>query len=228
MKKLINLEFKRIGLKKQLIALTIVNICITLLTFMMVTLNAFGNAEVTNPGYFTVSSIDILVKAFFIVWEAVLITQIIIEEFKNQTLIILYSYPVNRKDLLKAKLFIIISIIFTFIVISLFVQNVTFAILSNVIGYVHYKIDIFTIINIFATTIGAIFCGLIPFGIGMINRSIAATIISSIVIVSLTVSTQGNDQNLMAMWGVSGCLGIIGIIVTLVTVNNVISNDLQL
>ncbi|MFA9378330.1 MAG: ABC transporter permease [Lachnotalea sp.] len=228
MRKLIKLELKRVRLYKKLVTFCIVNILITLLVFMIMTLNVFSSSDINNMAFSAPNSIDILVKAFFIVWEAVLITQIIIEEFKCQTLSILYSYPINRKNLLKAKLTIIVLMIFAGMMLSQIIQNVIFALLSIAIGYIQYQIDMHTIINIILTTIGSIFCGLISFGVGMIKRSVAATIISSIVIVSTTVSTQGNERNLMAMLSVSVCLGIIGFIITLFTVNKVISNDLYL
>lgn len=62
--------------------------------------------------------IGTFVRAVFIIFGAVLISKLIISEFKNKTILVMFTYPINRKKLLAAKLLIAAGLTFITILIS--------------------------------------------------------------------------------------------------------------
>ncbi|MBP1082655.1 MULTISPECIES: hypothetical protein [Bacillus] len=52
--------------------------------------------------FFTISGA--FVRSVFIVFAAVLISKMIIDEFKNRTMLVMFSYPINRKKNLECKI----------------------------------------------------------------------------------------------------------------------------
>lgn len=62
--------------------------------------------------------IGTFVRAVFIVFGAVLISKLVISEFKNKTILVMFTYPINRKKLLVAKLLIAGGLTFVTILIS--------------------------------------------------------------------------------------------------------------
>ena len=61
-----------------------------------------GGIEFTSLD-FTFSMVNTMVKATFIIFASVLIARFIIEEYKSNTITVLFMYPINRKKLIIAK-----------------------------------------------------------------------------------------------------------------------------
>ena len=85
---LIKLELKRVSLKSHFIGLLAANIVIALLSaFTSSLLNAGGGVAVTGlpPAQLDTLTLAImLVRATLIIWEAVLISVFIVEEYRNK------------------------------------------------------------------------------------------------------------------------------------------------
>ena len=62
--------------------------------------------------------IDTFVRGTFIIFAATLISELIISEFKDKTITVLFMYPISRKKLMAAKLLVIMLFTFFAIVIS--------------------------------------------------------------------------------------------------------------
>lgn len=96
---LIKLELKRVSLKSHFIGLLAANIVIALLSaFTSSLLNAGGGVAVTGlpPAQLDTLTLAImLVRAALIVWEAVLISVFVVEEYRNKTINLLFTYPVQ-------------------------------------------------------------------------------------------------------------------------------------
>ncbi|RUT63998.1 hypothetical protein C1149_02665 [Clostridium botulinum] len=45
----------------------------------------------------TIAIAKLLIKTTLIVWQSVLIATIIVEEYQSKTIMLLYTYPINRK-----------------------------------------------------------------------------------------------------------------------------------
>ena len=55
-----------------------------------------------------------LVRAMLIVWEAVLISVFIVEEYRNKTINLLFTYPVQRGKLIAVKIILICGVMLLF------------------------------------------------------------------------------------------------------------------
>ena len=209
MKKLIHIEMEKMNLKKYVRYALWANVVIALLVFMMTGLTQLAGEEMPNIATTTV--IDSLVKSTFLVWEAVLIAGLIIEEYRSKTILLLFSYPVDRKKVIISKLAVITGFVFLSMTVSQIFQNGLFFFIHQLFPVVEYSLSIADVAGIALTTITSIFLGLLPMYMGMLNKSTIATVVSSILIVALTVSSGGQDgSGLITLIPVSIVLGILG------------------
>lgn len=230
MRKLIRLELKRFELKPHLIGLITANIVILFLSsFMSMLLTT--DANVSPPTGLPEINLDtttlavILVRATLIIWEAILISSFIIEEYRNKTIGLLFTYPVNRAKLILAKVVVICGIILGFHVFSVFFQHISILLLSNQFDFVTYSIEN-PIIQVI-TAISTILLGLLPLCIGMVKKSSIATIVSSIIIVAIASNSQGSSAGLLSVPIVAVVLGIIGVISSTFAIRRMITSDLN-
>ncbi|MHC5229306.1 ABC transporter permease [Enterococcus sp. LJL99] len=227
MKKLVEIEMRKIDVKKYIQHVMIANVGIALLVLMTSFLTALSGGEV--PQITTVTVIDTLVKSVFIVWESVLIANLIIEEFRSKTILILFSYPLDRKKAIISKLLIVCSMIFVSMIVSQVFQNVLFFGLDKVLPLINYSINLSEIGVTLLTTITSILLGMLPMYVGMLNKSTVATVVSSILIVSLTISSGGQDgAGIITMIPVSITMGVIGIALALTAIKKMLSEDIVL
>lgn len=132
------------------------------------------------------------VRAVFIVMAAILIGKLIIDEYKNKTISVMFMYPVSRKKLLASKLTLIAVITFISIIIS---NMITLSLFVGINHYAKVIPEAETAMNyasqlasIVAFAFAAAGASLIPLYFGMRKHSVPATIISSLLIVALTSS----------------------------------------
>ena len=115
---LIKLELKRVSLKSHFIGLLAANIVIALLSaFTSSLLKAGSGVAVTGlpPAQLDTLTLAImLVRATLIVWEAVLISVFIVEEYRNKTINLLFTYPVQRGKLIAVKIILICGVMLLF------------------------------------------------------------------------------------------------------------------
>ena len=150
---LIRMEIKKVPLKPHIAGLLIANFIIFLLSvFTSSLLTASGNIS-TLPGFApvqldTVTLAAMLVRATLIVWEAILISVFVIEEYRNKTISLLFTYPISRTKLIMTKLILICSIMFLFHVLSNIFQYASIFLAEKCFSFVTFSIG-----NILAQTI---------------------------------------------------------------------------
>lgn len=129
------------------------------------------------------------VRATFIVFASVLIAKLVIEEYKNRTILIMFTYPVSRKKLIASKLALIAFLTF----MTMMLSNIVVAGLFSIIN-IYFPIVPFTltanqfigeVINIIPFAIATTGTSLIPLYFGMRNYSVPATIGSSLLVVAI-------------------------------------------
>lgn len=81
-KRLIQIEYKKMKLNRFWKQVSVANVVIILLT--LITKFTFSASGTSSSTLSTVSIIDTFVKSVFIVWQAVLIAMIIVDEFKRK------------------------------------------------------------------------------------------------------------------------------------------------
>ena len=166
-----------------------------------------------------------LVKATLIVWEAVLISVFVIEEYRNKTIGLLFTYPVSRKKLIMAKLFLICSISCLFHVLSNIFQYASIFLAAKCFDFVTFRVG--NILVHIVTTISAVLLGMLPLYVGMIKKSTIATVVSSIVIVAIASNSQGSSAGLLSIPVAAIIFGIIGIIFSVIAMKKMILSDLS-
>ena len=227
---LICMEIKKVPLRPHIAGLFIANFIIFLLSvFTSSLLTASGNIS-TLPGFApvqldTVTLAAMLVRATLIVWEAVLISVFVIEEYRNKTICLLFTYPISRTKLITAKLILICGIMFLFHVLSNIFQYATIFLAAKCFDFVTFSFG--NIMTQAVTTISAILLGLLPLYVGMIKKSAIATVVSSIIIVAIASNSQGSSAGLLSIPIAAIIFGIIGITFSAITMRKMILSDLS-
>jgi ABC-type transport system involved in multi-copper enzyme maturation permease subunit len=229
---LIRLESKKIKLGWFVKGAMLANIIILgLLCIISAVENSEGTGMLTDAtGIFTI--IGACVRGVFIVFAAVLISKMIIHEFKNRTVLIMFSYPINRKKILSVKLILIVGMTFIAMTISHTV------VISGFIGLNHifhltpamnvtlsdFLAEIIKVIMFSLTTSVA---ALIPLYFGMRKYSTPTTIISSLLMVILTCQSMGPNFSLASIIYIPLALAIIALGIVVLAIRNIDHIDLN-
>lgn len=230
MKKLIQLELERFSLRPHIIGLLAANVIILLLCLFMSTfLSMMGSfmktAGLPEMALTTVSISTMLVRAALIVWQGVLVAKFIIEEYQNKTICLLYTYHINRTKLIFAKLILICGIMLMFHVLSSLFQHGAVYLISRKLSFVTYSSE--NIVIWLLIIISTILLSLIPLTIGMIHKSSISTVVSSIVIVAFSSSSQGKTAGLLSIPAAALVMGLAGLLTAGITIRKMTASDLQ-
>lgn len=171
---------------------------------ILIGLMCFGSADDQSNGIVTFKNMTdvfmmsgVLVRGTFMVFASVLISKIIINEFKNRTILITFSYPVNRKKILSSKLMIIVCVTFVTIVISHIAVGLGVIGLNQIFHFtapVQLSLNELypVIIELIPFSLATAVASLVPLYFGMRKYSVPATIISSFLIVAATGDNHSN------------------------------------
>ena len=186
---LLKLEMKKFNLGWYVKGAIIANIIITAIVCSVIFI---AQREGDIP-ILTYEDVNVLigasVKATFIVFASILIAKLVIEEYKNRTILIMFTYPVSRKKLIASKLILIALLTFMTTMMSNSIVSGLFSIINNYFPIVPFSITasqfISEAINIVPFAIAATGTSLIPLYFGMRNYSVSATIGSSLLVVTI-------------------------------------------
>lgn len=227
--KLINLEIKKFKLMRYWKGVVGANLGFVIFIGMVYFLNKveeeipFDNFEMAS------TIISAVVSATFIIFASVILAKLVIDEYKNKSIDLMFTYPISRKKIMTAKL--IIVMVFTFMTVlfsTLFLQglvyimDVTFDILPGDISIQEF---INSMWKSFFIAFAAAGLSLIPLLIGMLRKSSSATIVSSIFLVTLT-SSVSNNFTFSSVMTVSISLALLGIVIGWLSIRNVEKTDL--
>ncbi|MFP7486342.1 ABC transporter permease [Priestia filamentosa] len=176
----------------------------TVVIFALVALMGWGSRnqiEPMFPSYADFMSLtNIFIRIVFISFSAVILSRLVIDEYKNKTIHLLFTYPLQRKKLMQAKLAIVFIFCFASIVFSTFIINLLIYFISPHLYLFENSVEMNEIISTVPSTfITALMMGgvsLIPLFFGMRKKSTAATITWSVIIgflINATVSTGGGE-----------------------------------
>ncbi|NQX48507.1 ABC transporter permease [Paenibacillus tritici] len=171
----------------------------------------------------------VFVKAIYIIFASVLLSKLVIDEYKNNTITVLFMYPVPRKMLLTAKLIIVfvftfLSIFLSDIVISSILTGVDYFMSDVIEGTVSQELILTHLVKAGTDALYAAGMGLIPLYFGMRRKSVPATIVTAIFIVMLISSGFGSFRmgNLI---GVSLSLALVGAGIAYLSIRNIEHQD---
>ena len=229
MLKLIKLEIKKFKLMNYWKSILIANLGFIAFIIMLYTLES-NDGNIPFESFEMASNIiSSAVRATFVIFASVIIVKLVIDEYKNKTIDIMFTYPIRRKKIMTAKLIIVVTFtFFTVLMSTLFINGlvylaeVTMDILPGEI-----RIDEITrnILTTFVNSLATAGMSLIPLLFGMHRKSAPATIVSSIFLAALTSSTS-NNFTLFSIIAVPISLGLIGLIIGYLSIRNIENEDL--
>lgn len=175
------------------------------------------------------SLIDTLIRGTFIVFASVLISRIIIEEFRSKSITVLFLYPISRRKLIMAKLAIIMLFTFCSIIASQLIVTIGFSIINSFAPTIPSPfLNVAAITNnapsIFMNAIAASIMCLIPLYFGMRKYSVSTTILSSLIIVSI-VCQYYDETSLNSIIIIPITLVLIGAGIAYFTIKNIGHRD---
>ncbi|MBK3493936.1 ABC transporter permease [Viridibacillus sp. YIM B01967] len=233
MVKLMKLEWKKNQLSSYFKGLII---CIVGI-FAAVSLMAWGS-KVEDDLMFTdyvefMSLANIFIRIVFIIFSSVILSRLVIDEYRNKTIQLLFSYPLKRKKLMQAKLSIIFAFCFFSIIISTFIISMLVYFLNPIIGFFETPVSLNVMIATVPTTFISAFMiagvSLIPLYFGMRKKSTATTITSAVLISFLingNVSSGGSQVSLFQFIGVPITLCLLGLLIGYLSYHKVEKLDL--
>ncbi|WMM26365.1 ABC transporter permease [Tissierella sp. MB52-C2] len=189
MMQLMRLELKKYKLQYHIIGVVIAILLI--MAFITISLvDSMTDPTQTKDTYeSTFMAINLLITVIFLVYSSVLISKIVISEYNNKTIMILFCYPLSRKKLMITKLLMVS--IFTIIAMTISYLCCTFYLIG-----IDYFFDMvqgtfnISYLNPYITeaVTSIVMSGvlsLIPFVIGMQKKSVPVTIVSSLLVIFL-------------------------------------------
>lgn len=230
MQKLIKLEIKKhkvIGYWK---AVLIINVFITALTCSIGFIEPIvGESDFGGSVFDLMTFNSILTSAIFIVFSAVVLARIVIEEYRNKTIQLLFTYPISRKKLMQAKLILVFSVTVISVVFSSITQYLALSVLNP---WLNLSSEIITPVamlealpKIILSALAVAGIGLIPLFFGMLNKSTITTIICGVVMASILNSNAGGDSYLLQFAVVQLLLSFAGIVIGILSYYKIDQKD---
>lgn len=184
MRELMKIEIKKINVKTYI--LSEIFISLMLCFFMLVAMDSakHGLAEPVMTYSTIIKAIATFTIDAYVIFGAVMIAKTVIEEYTNKTILILFSYPVHRGKMIRAKLLLI----YMFLTIGVIIGNV---LCISAVTFLDKKFDllagiftikdfldaiIFLILAVFMTIIFV----MLPYAVGIWKKSISVTVVTSI------------------------------------------------
>ncbi|WP_164848790.1 ABC transporter permease [Paenibacillus sp. DCT19] len=198
MLKLIELEMRKHHFSRNLIAAGVANIVILGFLVMIGVLDRGAEDYAYSNYSVSFMLIDVCARATFIVFAGALLAKFIIQEYRNKTMNVMFTYPIKRHKIIAAKLIIIFG--FTFCMI-MFTNLLMGAILLTVNHYYPFIADVLTVneawrllLKYSISSLSAAAMALIPLYFGMRKKSVTATLVASIILVFIVCSGGGGPS----------------------------------
>lgn len=230
MRKLISLEIKKFKLFSYLKNVLIADVVI----MGMLCLIYFAEKSDGNIAYGSYSMafamFGSIIRPTFIIFAAVLIARIIIDEYKSNTIMFLFMYPISRKKIIVAKLMIVACFTFLTILLSNLLIGSVFYLVDSYLHFVPKALTVEVLkdgmINMTLGAFASAGMALIPLYFGMRKKSVPTTIVSAIILVSLT-SSSAKEVSLLSFIAVPISLALAGCIIAYISFKNIEKVDIN-
>ncbi|MEC0712135.1 ABC transporter permease [Bacillus haynesii] len=227
---LIKLEFKKTKLGWYYKGAVIANLCILGLLCLI------GSEEKNLPqakmsmadAASMLLFIGIFVRSVFIVFAGVLISKLVIGEYKNRTITVMFTYPVSRKKLMAAKLLLTGGLTFLTMIVSELILAFIFSQLNDVYQFSPEKLTMHDVGNeigsmlIYAASSTGL--SLIPLYFGMRKQSVPATIVTSCILTTL-IGQQSDEFSLASIIYIPISLALVGIAIAFWSIRKIDQED---
>lgn len=194
MLKLIKLEIKKFKLYGELRGVAVSYLYILGLV-LMVSFSIGQDGKYENIIVSNFEMIRILSEATFLIYSSSILAKLVVDEYKNKTIMTMFMYPINRKKLIAAKMIIVWMFTFLSIILAnLIIGGILILINDNFRQIWTDKLTtnliLKIVLNNICITFFTSFISFIPLIFGMIKKSVSSTVISSF-IVTMIVSSIG-------------------------------------
>ena len=179
----------------------------------------------TNIFLFT----SIISMIFFSILSAVMYSRFVIDEYTGKKMILLFSYPVDRKKILLSKIAVVVLFTTIAMIITSIPPFVIFSISESISPIVNDTLSLELLDSIFKTIIllsiivNAI--SIIAMRIGFIYKSIPSTIVTAFILCAIfgnaIIGSFGNDTLNLALIGMFLAAGIAVTINLLIRINHI-------
>lgn len=120
-------------------------ICMILIYVMVAGMALMANAQ-NEPMFldFTafMSLANIFIRITFVVFSGIIISRLVIEEYKSKTIQLLFTYPIRRKKVIQAKLMIILGFCFFSVVVSTLIIELLTVLLNPSVHFFETSVSI--------------------------------------------------------------------------------------
>ena len=229
MLKLIKLEIRKFKLWNYWKAVLICNISFIALLCMIYFIEVGEGFDLFNNFEMVTNVIGAMVRATFTIFASVIIVKLIIDEYKNKSIDVLFTYPIKRKKIITAKLIIVFTFTFFFVLLStffleglVFLMDFTFNFLPGDVTVENMSKHVITV---FMNSLATAGISLIPLLVGMHRKSGPATIVASILIAGVLNSTS-EDFTLFSIIAIPLLVGMFGILSGYYSIRNIEKQDL--
>ncbi|WP_339266642.1 ABC transporter permease [Paenibacillus sp. FSL K6-1330] len=232
MLKLIQLEWQKSNISRYFKGLAVCIVAIFSAAALM-SQGPSGDSEPLFQNYTEfIALTDLLMRITYIIFASVILSRLVIEEYKSNMIQVLFTYPLQRKKIIQAKLSIVFGFSFFSIIISTLIINLLVYFLNPMIGLFEDPVHIGDIMATLPTMLLQAFMiagiSLIPLSFGMRKKSTASTITSAVVIgfvVNTTVSDGGSSTSLFHFIAIPIALCLLGLILGYLSFHKVDRTD---
>lgn len=222
--KLIHLEIKKHKLFNYWLGVLIANISIIALMTMIFIIEKMDLNVPFEDFDMLMSMSDTVIRATFLIFSSVIMVKIVIDEYKNNLISIMFTYPISRKKILLSKLLIVVIFTFTTVMFSSLLMSISVYLLNPILHIVPESISgenvLIYLTTSFFGALAAAGVSLIPLFFGLRKKSSNATIISAILLASITGSTI-DGVSMVNLIAILVSLALIGVIIGYLTVRNI-------
>lgn len=193
MKNYLKLELRKLNLKRQLKGILIVLLCLLLYETIGI-MNGGGGTKDTYDPYLP-KMMNLLTTTAFLIFSSVLTVNLIIGEYTNRTILILFSYPLDRRKIISIKLGIVVFFTMACILLGNLCCNLYTGALDALFDVVEGGVTRAYLLQILGqTAFGMLMGGILstlPFVFGMRKKSVPATFISSVAVAGIFMEAMG-------------------------------------
>ncbi|KAF1295085.1 bacitracin ABC transporter permease [Enterococcus sp. JM4C] len=178
------------------------------------------------------SLVTIFIRLVFVIFSGILLSRLIVDEYKNNTIQVLFSYPIKRAKMMKSKLLLVWAYcFFSLLVATICIDSLIF-IVNPILDLFPEKVTLAMIIRTLPPTVIEAFMtaclSLIPLYFGLRKKSTATTITLAVLIgflVNGTVSDDSAQVNLSQIIVIPALLSLLGLMVGYLSYHNIETKD---
>lgn len=190
MNKLISLELKRNGLRSYHGTVVISTIVMLGLLYLMVLIPKIDPAEAHMAVFLDYNSLismtDVICMAIFMILSAVMYARFVVEEYVGKKAILLFSYPVKRQSILKAK----VGMVFSYTVLAMMLCGIVifgiFFLTETIFHMCNDSLNIQTVLRcLFSLLCHSLLAGtwgIVALWFGFRRQSVQTTIVAAVII----------------------------------------------